>query len=79
MVRTPKGEQGKSAFVGAAPTGKDWLHEIKCDGYRMHARIDDGQVKVLTRTMQQISFARRTSEPLTSVAPLTSAMSPANA
>jgi bifunctional non-homologous end joining protein LigD len=26
-------------LVDEAPTGKDWLHEIKYDGYRMHARI----------------------------------------
>lgn len=31
------------------PTGGDWLHEIKYDGYRMHARIDSGQVKLLSR------------------------------
>jgi ATP-dependent DNA ligase len=37
-------------LVDEAPTGKDWLHEIKYDGYRMHARIDGGQVKLLTRT-----------------------------
>jgi bifunctional non-homologous end joining protein LigD len=30
--------------------GGGWLHEIKYDGYRMHARIDGGQVKLLTRT-----------------------------
>jgi ATP-dependent DNA ligase len=23
-----------------APAGGDWLHEIKYDGYRMHARVD---------------------------------------
>ncbi len=23
-----------------APVGPDWLHEIKYDGYRMHARLD---------------------------------------
>ena len=23
-----------------APQGTDWLHEIKYDGYRMHARIE---------------------------------------
>ena len=28
----------------------DWLHEIKYDGYRMRARIDGSQVKLLTRT-----------------------------
>jgi bifunctional non-homologous end joining protein LigD len=37
-------------LVDEAPTGKDWLHEIKYDGYRMHARIDGGKVQLLTRT-----------------------------
>jgi hypothetical protein len=32
------------------PPGKEWLHEIKYDGYRMHARIDGGQATLLTRT-----------------------------
>jgi bifunctional non-homologous end joining protein LigD len=36
--------------VDEAPPGNGWLHEIKYDGYRMHARIDDGQVKLLTKT-----------------------------
>jgi len=26
--------------VDEAPAGDDWLHEIKYDGYRMHARLD---------------------------------------
>jgi ATP-dependent DNA ligase len=25
-------------LVDEAPTGKDWRHEIKYDGYRMHRR-----------------------------------------
>src|ERR1700726_278977 len=33
-----------------APDGPDWLHEIKFDGYRMHARLDRGAVRLLTRT-----------------------------
>jgi ATP-dependent DNA ligase len=33
-----------------APQGADWLHEIKYDGYRMHARIDGGKIQLLTRT-----------------------------
>jgi bifunctional non-homologous end joining protein LigD len=33
-----------------APAGPDWLHEIKYDGYRMHARIDGGKATLLTRT-----------------------------
>ena len=31
-----------------APTGNDWLHEIKYDGYRMHARLDGGRIQLLT-------------------------------
>jgi bifunctional non-homologous end joining protein LigD len=37
-------------LVDAAPEGDTWLHEIKFDGYRMHARLDRGTVKLLTRT-----------------------------
>jgi len=32
------------------PAGDDWLHEIKYDGYRMHARLDRGKIQLLTRT-----------------------------
>jgi bifunctional non-homologous end joining protein LigD len=31
------------------PSGPNWLHEIKYDGYRMQARLDGGKVKLLTR------------------------------
>ena len=37
-------------LVDVAPDGDQWLHEIKYDGYRMHARLDAGTVKLLTRT-----------------------------
>ena len=33
----------------AAPEGDQWLDEIKYDGFRMHARLDRGAVKLLTR------------------------------
>jgi ATP-dependent DNA ligase len=33
-----------------APTGERWAHEIKLDGYRIHARIDGRDVRLLTRT-----------------------------
>ena len=36
--------------VDEAPAGNDWLHEIKYDGYRMHARLDRGKIQLLTRT-----------------------------
>jgi bifunctional non-homologous end joining protein LigD len=32
------------------PGGKEWLHEIKFDGYRTIARIDGGEVRLCTRT-----------------------------
>ena len=37
-------------LIDTAPEGPDWLHEIKFDGYRMHARLDHGVIKLLTRT-----------------------------
>jgi DNA ligase D-like protein (predicted ligase) len=36
-------------LVKDAPDGPEWLHEIKFDGYRMHARMDLGDVRLLTR------------------------------
>src|ERR1700686_3613620 len=38
-----------AALVKKAPDGPDWLHEMKLDGYRMHARLDAGRVQILTR------------------------------
>jgi ATP-dependent DNA ligase len=38
-----------AALVKEAPDGPDWLHELKLDGYRMHARLDAGRVQILTR------------------------------
>jgi ATP dependent DNA ligase domain len=63
MPRTVAGRRGSDAaplpqwvrpqltqLVDAAPDGDGWLHEIKYDGYRIHARLDRGAVKLLTRT-----------------------------
>ena len=36
--------------VETAPSGPQWLHEIKLDGFRMAARIERGRVQLLTRT-----------------------------
>jgi bifunctional non-homologous end joining protein LigD len=38
-----------ATLVDSAPTGDDWLHEIKLDGYRILARIQDGQASLFTR------------------------------
>jgi bifunctional non-homologous end joining protein LigD len=32
-----------------APSGDEWLHELKYDGYRIGCRIDQGQVQLLSR------------------------------
>jgi ATP-dependent DNA ligase len=39
-----------AALVKKAPDGPEWLHEIKLDGYRMHARLNAGRVQILTRS-----------------------------
>lgn len=37
-------------LVTEASSGDEWAHELKFDGYRMHARLDRGDVRLLTRT-----------------------------
>lgn len=39
-----------TALAERAPDGSEWVHELKWDGYRMHARLDRGEVRLLTRT-----------------------------
>ncbi len=39
-----------ATLVKAAPSGKRWVHEVKLDGYRLQARVEDGKVKLFTRT-----------------------------
>jgi len=39
-----------SLLVEAPPSGQDWAHEIKYDGYRIHARLVGGEARLLTRT-----------------------------
>ncbi len=37
-------------LVETAPSGPEWVHEVKFDGYRIAARVDRGQVTLLTRS-----------------------------
>ena len=39
-----------ATLVDAIPTGDEWLHEIKFDGYRMLCRIDQGKVTIFSRS-----------------------------
>jgi bifunctional non-homologous end joining protein LigD len=36
-------------LVSEVPTGKDWIHEMKYDGYRMQAHVQNGLVQFYTR------------------------------
>lgn len=38
-----------ATLVEQAPTGEDWLHEIKFDGYRVLVKVTGGEVQLLTR------------------------------
>ena len=50
LVSTPTWIRPQLAkLVEKAPDGPDWLHELKLDGYRMHARLDSTRVQILTR------------------------------
>ena len=42
-------EVALATLVDAPPAGDDWLHEIKLDGYRIVARLDRGEVQLITR------------------------------
>src|SRR5687767_4876021 len=55
-------------LVEEPPAGNDWLHEIKYDAYRMHARLAGGEIKLLTRTgLDWSQRYRRTIDALRSV------------
>lgn len=36
-------------LVDRAPSGDDWIHEVKFDGYRMQLRVEKGTVRLRTR------------------------------
>ncbi len=39
-----------ATLADKAPDSGNWIHEIKFDGYRLQARLDNGKVKLLTRS-----------------------------
>lgn len=49
VAAMPRWIEPQLSLVKEAPDGAGWLHEIKFDGYRMHARLDGGKVLLLTR------------------------------
>ena len=49
VARIPVYNPQLAQLVKSAPTGDDWLHELKYDGYRIGCRIDGGKVTLLSR------------------------------
>jgi ATP-dependent DNA ligase len=41
------------------PSGSDWLHEIKHDGFRVIARKNAAQVKLYSRPGNDLTYASR--------------------
>ena len=48
-----------ATLTKSAPSGDEWLHEVKFDGYRMLCRIDDGKVTFISRN--QLDWTTRLS------------------
>jgi bifunctional non-homologous end joining protein LigD len=38
-----------ASLAAEVPVDERWLHEIKWDGYRLHVRVENGRVRLLTR------------------------------
>ena len=45
-----------ATLVTTSPEGDDWIHEVKYDGYRILAFVNDHGVKLLTRNGKDITF-----------------------
>ena len=46
----PKLEPELATLVDVTPEGDNFIHEVKFDGYRVIARLDDGEVTLFTRS-----------------------------
>jgi bifunctional non-homologous end joining protein LigD len=42
-------EPSLATATDSAPSGKDWVHEIKHDGYRLQAHLENGRVRLFSR------------------------------
>ena len=55
IAKTPRAalpafvEPALATLADKAPEAGNWIHEIKFDGYRVQARLDNGKVRLLTR------------------------------
>jgi ATP dependent DNA ligase domain len=44
------------SFAKAPPTGPDWIHEIKHDGFRIVARRDGKKVRLISRKGKDLTY-----------------------
>jgi bifunctional non-homologous end joining protein LigD len=63
-----------ATLVKAPPSGDEWLHELKFDGYRMLCRIERGKVRFLSRNGKDWTTKFPTIGAAVKVLPLSSAM-----
>jgi bifunctional non-homologous end joining protein LigD len=49
VSRLPRYDPQLAQLVKQAPSGDEWLHELKYDGYRIGCRIDGGSATLLSR------------------------------
>ena len=49
MARIPDYDPQLAQLVKAAPSGPDWLHELKYDGYRIGCRVERGRATLISR------------------------------
>ena len=49
MARIPPYDPQLAQLVKSAPSGDEWLHELKYDGYRIGCRIHGGRVRLFSR------------------------------
>jgi ATP-dependent DNA ligase len=55
--------------VGQPPDEPEWLHELKFDGYRMHARLDRGAVLTRRKSAETMRAALLTNRPQNVITP----------
>lgn len=58
----------RATLVTAVPTGDEWVHELKLDGYRIVARVQRGAIELMTRNGK--SFSERAPSVVASLARL---------
>jgi bifunctional non-homologous end joining protein LigD len=62
-----------ATLVDLPPSGEQWVHEIKFDGYRMLARVAQGQCRIVSRTGKDWTASFPTIADAVSRLPVTSA------